>query len=73
MALRSEGFVDIDMATLESVLSRETLNCKEMHLFEAALNWAGAECQRKEIDPTAGTTGLKNFATLLHCFFVRKN
>ncbi|XP_034233359.1 BTB/POZ domain-containing protein 6-B isoform X2 [Thrips palmi] len=53
MALRSEGFVDIDMATLESVLSRETLNCKEMHLFEAALNWAGAECLRKEIDATA--------------------
>ena len=54
MALRSEGFVDIDMATLESVLSRETLNCKEMHLFEAALNWAAAECLRKEIEPTPG-------------------
>lgn len=52
MALKSEGFVDIDMSTLESVLGRETLNCKEMHLLEAALNWAAAECQRREIDPT---------------------
>lgn len=52
MALKSEGFVDIDMSTLESVLGRETLNCKEMHLLEAALNWAGAECNRREIEPT---------------------
>lgn len=52
MALKSEGFVDIDMSTLESVLGRETLNCKEMNLLEAALNWATAECGRREIDPT---------------------
>ncbi|XP_066142851.1 BTB/POZ domain-containing protein 6-B-like isoform X1 [Euwallacea fornicatus] len=52
MALKSEGFVDIDMSTLESVLGRETLNCKEMNLLEAALNWAGAECGRREIDAT---------------------
>lgn len=52
MALRSEGFVDIDIHTLESVLARETLNCKEMHLFEAALNWAAAECGRRELEAT---------------------
>lgn len=52
MALKSEGFVDIDMSTLESVLARETLNCKEMNLLEAALNWAGAECARQDIEPT---------------------
>lgn len=52
MALKSEGFVDIDMSTLESVLGRETLNCKEMNLLEAALNWATAECGRREIEPT---------------------
>ncbi|KAJ8934483.1 hypothetical protein NQ314_013358 [Rhamnusium bicolor] len=52
MALKSEGFVDIDMSTLESVLGRETLNCKEMNLLEAALNWAAAECGRREIEPT---------------------
>lgn len=53
MALHSEGFVDIDLNTLESVLGRETLNCKEMHLFEAALHWATAECVRKDLEPTA--------------------
>lgn len=53
MALHSEGFVDIDLNTLESVLGRETLNCKEMHLFEAALSWATAECVRRDLEPTA--------------------
>lgn len=52
MAVKSEGFVDIDMSTLESVLARETLNCKEMNLLEAALNWAQAECGRREMEPT---------------------
>lgn len=52
MSLTSEGFVDIDVSTLESVLARETLNCKEINLFEAALTWAHAECVRREIDPT---------------------
>ena len=39
MAIKSEGFVDIDMKTFETILARETLNCKEIHLFEAALTW----------------------------------
>ncbi|KAH9630804.1 hypothetical protein HF086_001032 [Spodoptera exigua] len=52
MALTSDGFVDIDVSTLESVLARETLNCKEINLFEAALAWAHAECMRRDIDPT---------------------
>ncbi|CAL8390107.1 unnamed protein product [Arctogadus glacialis] len=49
LALRSEGFCDIDAQTLESILQRETLNTKELVVFEAALSWAEAECQRKEI------------------------
>ncbi|XP_023245351.1 BTB/POZ domain-containing protein 6-B-like isoform X2 [Copidosoma floridanum] len=52
MALRSEGFVEIDIHTLESVLSRETLNCKEIHLWNAALRWAHAECLRQDLEPT---------------------
>lgn len=52
MALKSEGFVEIDIHTLESVLSRETLNCKEIHLWNAALRWASAECFKQELDPT---------------------
>lgn len=51
MALRSDGFVDIDIHTLESVLSRETLNCKEIHIWDAALRWASAECSRQELEP----------------------
>jgi BTB/POZ domain-containing protein 3/6 len=50
MALNSEGFIDIDHPTLTSILSRETLNCKELHVFNAAMAWAAAECDRKEID-----------------------
>lgn len=52
MALKSEGFVDIDMSTLKSVLSRETLNCKETHLLDAALKWAESECIRRELQPS---------------------
>ncbi|XP_043276947.1 BTB/POZ domain-containing protein 6 isoform X2 [Venturia canescens] len=52
VALKSDGFLDIDIHTLESVLSRETLNCKEIHLWEAALRWAPAECIRQELEPT---------------------
>ncbi|XP_064173754.1 BTB/POZ domain-containing protein 3 isoform X1 [Anguilla rostrata] len=49
LALRSEGFCDIDARTLESILRRETLNAKELVVFEAALSWAEAECQRREL------------------------
>ncbi|XP_076022557.1 BTB/POZ domain-containing protein 3 isoform X2 [Genypterus blacodes] len=49
LALRSEGFCDIDAQTLESILQRETLNAKEIVVFEAALGWAEAECQRQEL------------------------
>ncbi|KAF6199671.1 hypothetical protein GE061_005969 [Apolygus lucorum] len=52
MALKSDGFSDIDQHTLASVLSRETLNCKETHLFEAALSWASAECGRRDLQVT---------------------
>lgn len=53
MAIKSEGFVDIDMKTFESILARETLNCKEICLFEAALSWAQSTCSKMEIDPNS--------------------
>ncbi|CAL8355064.1 unnamed protein product [Boreogadus saida] len=53
LALHSEGFCDIDARTLESILRRETLNAKELTVFEAALGWAEAECQRRDLDPSA--------------------
>ncbi|CAF92878.1 unnamed protein product, partial [Tetraodon nigroviridis] len=52
LALRSEGFCDIDAQTLQSILQRETLNAKEMVVLEAALSWAEAECQRQDLTPS---------------------
>ena len=52
-ALTSEAFCDIDFDTLMSILSRETLNCKETVVFVAANNWAAAECQRQSLDDKA--------------------
>ncbi|RWS11440.1 BTB/POZ domain-containing protein 6-like protein [Dinothrombium tinctorium] len=52
LALLSEGFTEIDYKTLESILSRETLNAKESSIFNAALNWATAECQRSDYENT---------------------
>jgi len=53
IALKSEGFTDIDFHTLQTILNRETLNCKEIVVFQAASNWAAAEAQRRgvEINP----------------------
>jgi len=39
LALTSEGFTDIDFATLMLILARETLNCKETVVFAAAQAW----------------------------------
>ena len=51
MALTSEAFADIDFDTLMSILSRETLNCKETVVFTAANLWAQADCKKKDLDP----------------------
>ncbi|XP_076144431.1 BTB/POZ domain-containing protein 3a [Alosa pseudoharengus] len=52
LALRSDGFCDIDAPTLESILRRETLNAKETAVFDAALRWAEAECGRSGVVPS---------------------
>ncbi|XP_059540650.1 BTB/POZ domain-containing protein 6 [Myotis daubentonii] len=52
MALRSEGFCEIDWQTLEVVVTREALNTKEAVVFEAVLNWAEAECKRQGLPAT---------------------
>ncbi|XP_056446376.1 BTB/POZ domain-containing protein 6-B-like [Gadus chalcogrammus] len=54
LALRSEGFGDIDRPTLEVILRRETLNAAEAVVFQAALGWAVAECRRRGVSPTPG-------------------
>ncbi|XP_068194317.1 BTB/POZ domain-containing protein 6-B-like [Antennarius striatus] len=53
LALRSDGFGEIDRPTLELILRRETLNAKEAVVFEAAASWAAAECRRRGLSPTA--------------------
>ena len=57
LALSSEAFTDIDFDTLLSILSRESLNCKETVVFTAAVSWAKAECIRKKssdsLDPAS--------------------
>ncbi|XP_003803213.1 BTB/POZ domain-containing protein 6 [Otolemur garnettii] len=52
MALRSEGFCEIDRQTLEIILTREALNTKEAVVFEAVLHWAEAECKRQGLPVT---------------------
>ncbi|KAJ3607177.1 hypothetical protein NHX12_026690 [Muraenolepis orangiensis] len=53
LALRSEGFREIDRPTLEIILRRETLNAREALVFEATLDWAAAECGRRGLAATA--------------------
>ncbi|XP_070798447.1 BTB/POZ domain-containing protein 6 isoform X2 [Pituophis catenifer annectens] len=52
MALKSEGFCEIDQQTLEIIVMREALNTKEVVVFEAVLNWAEAECKRQGLPIT---------------------
>ncbi|XP_052276503.1 BTB/POZ domain-containing protein 6-B-like [Dreissena polymorpha] len=51
-SLASDGFVDIDFSTMESVLLRETLNAKEVSVFNAVCKWAEAECRRRDMEPS---------------------
>uniref|UniRef100_A0A8C0DVM0 BTB domain-containing protein n=1 Tax=Balaenoptera musculus TaxID=9771 RepID=A0A8C0DVM0_BALMU len=48
LALKSEGFCDIDFQTLENILRRET-ECQRNVVFEAALSWAEVECQQQDL------------------------
>ena len=49
-ALQSDSFVDIDYQTLEEILSRDTLSVEETVVFNAAKQWAEAECSRQGRD-----------------------
>ena len=52
LALRSDGFCEIDLHTLEIILRRETLNIREAQVFQAVLRWATAECRRQGLVST---------------------
>ncbi len=43
--------------TLEIILKRETLNTREAVVFQAALDWAVAECKRQGLGPTSRNKG----------------
>ena len=49
----AEGFTDIDIDTLTSVLDRDSLRIKESKLFGAVLRWADAECLRQNTPVSA--------------------
>lgn len=51
-AFESPTFVDIDEETLKLILERETLNVKELNIYEACLKWAEHECERQNLDST---------------------
>ena len=51
-AVKSEPFKCIDKALLVSVLERSTINCPEVHLFEAMMDWASNECKRRGCSDT---------------------
>lgn len=53
LALRSEGFLQLDSGMLESVLRRDSLNANESAVLQAALAWAEAECQRRGTNTTS--------------------
>lgn len=46
-ALKSETFLGIEHSLLCELLSRETLNVKEIDLFRATLKWSENECHRQ--------------------------
>jgi BTB/POZ domain-containing protein 1/2 len=51
-ALSADGFTDVDIDTLCTVLERDTLGIKECKLFFAVCRWAEVECTRKQLAVT---------------------
>lgn len=48
-AFASEGFLDIDLETLCSVIRRASLGVREIKLFHAICRWAESECRRRQL------------------------
>lgn len=49
-SLFSDSFFDIDLDTLKLVLNRDSLRCRELSLFLAAIRWAELECIRRSLE-----------------------
>ena len=52
-SISADGFTDVDVNTLCSVLERDTLGIRECKLFCAVCRWAEAECGRRQLELTA--------------------
>ncbi len=52
--LESDGFKTLKHDTVKKIISRETLDIKEVDLWLACLEWAAEECKRngKQVDLT---------------------
>ena len=48
-AVKSDGFATIEKSLLEAVVIRDTLNIREVNLFQAVDLWATKECARKDL------------------------
>ena len=46
-AVESNGFETIDKSLLEAVVTRDSLNSREVVLFQAVDRWAGKQCQKQ--------------------------
>ncbi|XP_044728793.1 BTB/POZ domain-containing protein 2-like isoform X2 [Chrysoperla carnea] len=70
--LDSDGFTDIDLKTLISVLERDTLQAFESKLFQAIILWSEAECGRKQLTVTPDNQRhvLGRALTLIHFSFM---
>lgn len=51
-ALESEAFLKIDHSLLCELFSRDTLNVKEIELFQAALKWSENQCEEQGLKGT---------------------
>ncbi len=50
--LRSEAFLRCEQKTLANILNLNSIECSEVELFDASIEWAKASCQRKNINAT---------------------
>ena len=48
----SDAFLDIDQPTLVDILRRDTLDIKELKLYQHVLRWAQHQCARRRLAPT---------------------
>ena len=51
--IKTDHFKDIDRNTLDDILSRDSLQSKEVSIFNAVLEWAKQACTRKSLPITA--------------------